>query len=95
MRLYLGAIVIVTNADTALTTKTLGPEATNINVGLGHAGMGNEEPCTKDDLGENIEDGVGNNFAINADPAGTVGNSPDTRWISKDHGRLDVRTYTG
>lgn len=40
--------------------------------------MGKEKPEAKDGLGKNVENSIGDNFAINVQQAGTVGNTPDT-----------------
>lgn len=39
--------------------------------------MGEEEPEAEDGLGEDIENGVGNDLSININLAGAVGNTPD------------------
>lgn len=70
--------VILTDADSTLAAEAVGPESVKLSIALAHVGVDNEEPGTKDSLGENIEDGVGNDLSVNADLAGTVGNTPDT-----------------
>jgi len=40
--------------------------------------VGNQEPGTEDSLGEDIENSVGNDLSVNADPASTVGDTPNT-----------------
>ena len=40
--------------------------------------MGDEEPGTKDTLGKDVKDGIGNNLAINTNPARTICKTPDT-----------------
>jgi hypothetical protein len=40
--------------------------------------VGNKEPGTKDSLGKDVEDGVGDDLSIDASLASTVGNTPDT-----------------
>lgn len=76
--IHLGTLVVVTNADGALVAKALAPEATDLNVGLGDALVGEEEPGTEDGLGEDVKDGVGNDLLVNGGVAGAVGNTPDT-----------------
>ena len=70
--------VVLTDADSTITVETVGPEAVELSVALTHVGVDNEEPGTEDGLGENVENGVDNDLSINADLAGTVGNTPDT-----------------
>ncbi len=41
--------------------------------------MGEEKPEAKDWLGKNVEHGVGDNFGIDANDTGTIGNTPDAR----------------
>jgi hypothetical protein len=77
--IHLGTLVVVTDADGALVAETLAPEATDLNVGLGDALVGEEEPCTEDGLGEDVEDGVGNDLLVNVHVAGAISDTPDTR----------------
>ena len=76
--IHLGTLVVVTNADSTLVTETLGPEATNVDVGLGDALVGEEEPCTEDGLSEDVKDGVGDDLLVNGGGAGAVSDTPDT-----------------
>jgi len=77
--IHLGTLVVVTNADGALVAETLSPEATDLNVGLGDALVGEEEPCTEDGLGEDVKDGVGDDLLVNVHVAGAISDTPDTR----------------
>ena len=70
--------VIVTEAEGALTVETVRPEATEINIGLAELSVGDDQPSTEDRLSKNIEDGIGDNLAVNTDTAGTVSETPDT-----------------
>lgn len=83
----LRALVIITNADATLRRKTVGPESTEVNVGVSHLGMGDEEPCTEDWLGEDVKDSVGNDLLINRGDAGTVSNTPDATMMSVEIGK--------
>jgi hypothetical protein len=71
--------IILADADSTLAVETVGPEAVKLDVALGHVGMSNQEPRTKDTLGEDIEDGVSNDLTVDAGLASTVGNTPDTK----------------
>ena len=73
----LSTLVIVADTDGALLAKTVGPEAADVDVGLRHAGVGEEQPSTEDWLGEDVEDGVGNNLSIDTNNSSTVSNTPD------------------
>lgn len=77
--IHLGTLVVVTNADGALVAETLAPEATDLNVGLGDALVGEEEPGTEDGLGEDVEDSVGDDLLINGSVAGAIGDTPNAR----------------
>lgn len=77
--MHLGTLVVVTDADGTLLAETLAPEAAELNVGLGDAGVGEEEPGTEDGLGEDVKDGVGDDLLVNIHVAGAVGNTPDTK----------------
>lgn len=76
---HLCTLVILTNADSTLAADTVGPEATKLDLSLGHALVGEEQPSTEDGLGEQIEDGVGNDLLVNSHLAGAICNTPDAR----------------
>lgn len=88
--------VIVTKAESALTVEAVGPEATEINIGLTELGVGDDQPSTEDGLSKNIEDGVSNNLAINTNAAGTISEAPDagnSQWLLVT--KHKVFTYMG
>lgn len=80
--MHLRTLVIVTNTDGTLATETLRPESTNVNVGLWDARVGEQEPCTEDGLGQDVEDGVGDDLLVNVKVAGSVSNAPDAAELS-------------
>lgn len=41
--------------------------------------MSEQKPEAEDGLGENIENGVGNDLGVHIDLAGAVGDTPDTK----------------
>lgn len=94
--MHLRTLLVVANADTALGAETLAPESTDVNVGLGDALVGEEEPGTEDGLGEDVKDGVGNDLLVNVHVAGAIGNTPDTEMDFSDDslGRLTSRKLT-
>ena len=76
----------------------MSPEAAELNVSLGHVHMGQKEPQAEHGLGQNIEDGIGNNLAVNVDVAGAIGNTPDAAaQLANDpkKARRICKTYTG
>lgn len=72
-------IVIFTNTNAALSRETVGPPAANLNVRLRDAAVAKQKPQTKDGLGQNVENGVGQNLTINTSLARTIGKTPHTR----------------
>jgi len=72
-------LVILTNTDSTLAADTVGPEATKLDLSLGHALVGEEQPGTEDGLGEQVKDGVGNDLLVNGHLAGAIGDTPDAR----------------
>lgn len=60
----------------------MSPESSNIDVGLWDRLVCEEEPCTEDWLGKDVENGVGNNFLVNVEDASTISNTPDTKNLS-------------
>lgn len=55
----------------------MSPEATNINICLRQARVRDEEPEAEDWFGEDVENGVGDDFAVDAEDARAVGDAPD------------------
>ena len=78
VRSDLSTLVVVTDTDAALARKSLGPESTDVNVGLWHADVGEEQPGTEDWLGQDVEDSVGDDLLINVHVAATISDTPDT-----------------
>jgi hypothetical protein len=70
--------VILTKADGTLASEAVSPEAVELDVTLAHLGVSDQQPGTKDTLGQDIQDGVGNDLAIDTNPAGAIGKTPDT-----------------
>jgi hypothetical protein len=69
--------IILTDADSALRVEAVGPEAVELNVALGHLGVGDQEPCTEDTLGKDVKDSVGDDLAVNTNDAGTISQTPN------------------
>ena len=74
----LGTIVI-TKAKGALAVDAVGPESSQINIGLWDPGVGEEQPNTKDGFGQEVEHGIGDDFGVDRNLASTLGECPDTR----------------
>lgn len=70
--------VVLTETYRSVPVEAVGPESAKLNIALAQVSVGNQEPGTKDTLGQDVEDGVGNNLAVNANPASTIGKTPDT-----------------
>ena len=73
----LRAIVVVSNADGTLTGHTVGPEAAELNVGLGDGCVGVQKPGTKDRLGQNVQYAVSDYLLTNGRDTGAICNTPD------------------
>jgi hypothetical protein len=74
--------VVITETESTLTVEAVGPEATEVNIGLTELSVGDDQPGTEDRLGKNIEDGVGDDLAIDTNTAGTVSEAPDAAYVS-------------
>lgn len=89
----LRTVVVLTNGKTALLTHAVGPEALDGDRAdkvlakktvmvladlLRHGIVGEQEPEAKDSLGEDVQNGVGDNLGIDANVAGAIRNTPDT-----------------
>jgi hypothetical protein len=70
--------VVLAEADGTVTVETVGPEASKLDVTLTQLGVSDQEPGTEDTLGENVQDSISNDLAVNTDLAGTVGKTPNT-----------------
>ena len=77
-KMHLSTLVVFTNANGAFSRQAMGPEATELNIGLWHVDMGQEEPKTKDRLGENIENSVSDDLTVNINISRAVSDAPDT-----------------
>jgi len=74
------ALIVIADAESALSAQSMGPEATEFNVGLGEFGVGEEEPEAKDWFGEDVKDGIGKDFLVDAEEAGSISHSPND-WV--------------
>lgn len=72
----LRSLVIIANAEGTLFAETVGPEAID-GSRVGHGVMSEEKPETEDGLGKDVEDSVGDDFTVDVDVAGSVGDTPD------------------
>jgi hypothetical protein len=79
--MHLSTLIILTNTDSTLAADTVGPETTKLNLSLGHALVGEEQPSTEDRLGEQVEDSVGNDLLVNGHLAGAIGNTPNAEMV--------------
>ena len=52
-------------------------EAAKVDVGLGHANVGEEQPGSEDGLGEDVEDSVSNDLLVDIHLAGAISDTPD------------------
>jgi hypothetical protein len=69
---------IVIETKGALTTQAMSPETSEINIGLGHLGVGKEEPETEDGLGENVQDSISDDLSVDRHFSGAISNTPNT-----------------
>ena len=72
-------LIVFSNANPTLRTQAMSPEATEFNVRLWHPRLGDEQPATENRFGQHVKDGIGDNFAIDAENTGAFGYAPDTR----------------
>lgn len=71
-------VVVITNTDATLVGQAVGPPATELDVGLGHTAVAQEQPQAKDGLGQDIEDAVSQDLAVHGGLARTIGETPNT-----------------
>jgi len=82
----LGAIVI-TKTDRTLATEAVGPEATDVSVDLRDPRVHDQEPGTENGLGEDVQDGISDDFGIHGGVASTISDSPNNGVRSPDDER--------
>ena len=56
--------------------------------------MGEQQPKAKDRLGEDIEDSVGNDLAVNANGSGSISDTPDAIYSQRDINKIEVSRHT-
>lgn len=62
----------------SLTGQTMGPVATDLNIGLRNLGVTEQKPEAKDGLSQNVKNGIGDDLIVNGGLTGAVCNTPDT-----------------
>ena len=78
-RICLRALVIVADTDGTLAGEAMSPEATKIDISLGHVHVSQEQPQTKDRLRQDVENSVSNNLAVDINVAGAISDAPHTK----------------
>jgi len=58
----LRTLVVVADTDVALALESLGPETAKLDVGLGHAHVGEQQPRSEYWLCKHVKDGVADDF---------------------------------
>jgi len=81
-------LIIVTNAESALGANSMGPEATKLNAALWEFGVREKKPEPENWLREDVKDSISNNLLVDAEDAGSIGNTPNN-WVgSPDENRV-------
>ena len=70
--------IIVTKAKSTLAVKTVGPEATKVDISLTELSVGDDQPSTEDGLSKDIEDSIGDDLAVDTDTTGAISEAPNT-----------------
>ena len=90
----LSTFIVITNADGSLFAKSFGPETSEGWLIGTHAIMGEDKPKSKDRLGEDVKDSVGDDFLVEIGNTTTIGNTPNTRFCQYRRGRIGERPLT-
>ena len=92
-------LVLLADANSTLSSKTMRPVSTKVDVRLGHSTMAKQQPEAKYRLRKEVENGVNHDFGIDARLAGTIGDSPNTAqevWLALSRKQREERsTYMG
>ena len=72
------ALFLVTDADAALGAETLRPVTSQVNVRLGDIAVADEQPKTKNGLGEDVQHKVDDDLGVDIRLAGKRCDAPDT-----------------
>jgi hypothetical protein len=70
-------LLVITNSQRAFRAQSVAPESFN---GSGISAMCEQQPETKDRLGKNVQDGIGDDLGVNAPLPGAIANTPDD-WV--------------
>lgn len=73
----LSTLVVITDTDGTLVGKTVSPEAADVDVHLWGAAVGEQEPGTENRLGQDVQNGVGDDLLIDVHLAAAISNTPD------------------
>lgn len=76
--IHLSTLIVISNTELTLTGKTICPVSAKFDIRLRHVDVSKQQPGTEDWLGQNVQNGIGNDLGINTGFAGSVGNTPDT-----------------
>lgn len=72
-------LVLVTNADSAIGRETMRPPAIQLNVGLLHLAMAEQQPESEDGYKQEVEDGIDDDLGIDRWPVRAPEYAPDTK----------------
>lgn len=81
----LSTLVLIANTNAALGGEAVRPEAGELDVGLGHSLVCEQEPCTKYAFGKDIKDCVSNDLGVDTQLVSCMGDGPDNRVSSPEN----------
>lgn len=74
---YLSTLVIVTDTNGALVGETVSPEAADLDVDLRGTAVGEKQPSAEDWLGEDVQNGVGDDLLVDVGLTAAISHTPD------------------
>lgn len=69
-----------THTQGTLSGSTGSPETVNGGSRLGHLVVSGQQPETEDRLSKDVQNGIGNNLAVDTDDASAIGDTPDAKF---------------
>lgn len=78
----LSSILVIANANGALSTSAVGPVASNVGSCVAVLSRSSDDPEAENSLGEDVEDSVDDDLGADLDLPSATGSTPDTVDIS-------------
>lgn len=86
---HLSSILVIANADGALSTSTVGPVTSNLGSSVAVLSRSSDDPEAENSLGEDVEDGVDDDLGTDLDLPSATSGTPDNKVDEPEDERSD------